>query len=223
MTLTRIYICYFRFHFWQSKMFPLNSHSNDIELVSVHLGHSIGFKQEAYFGLLCFNPSLRLTENLSFWQFFQFLAVSALSADLALREPDYRRKSLVPTPLLCRINSLAQRLRTCGNPTFTLLRSKVRKDPSTARPRWHHSSSHFPIGTLKTKQSKMLQKTSSNLPAKRRVSLFLNMTSLCAEEIWNSGMIVTQFWGYQVMGGQIIWLKVSYWLPYIWSSYIFKI
>ena len=163
------------FHFWQSDIF----HERLLHFYGKYYQFATGthwdtpilqfwIKHEAYFGELfwptvCFNPSLRLTENLSFWQFLQFLAISALSADLALREPDYRRKSLVPTPLLCRINSLAQRLRTCGNPTFPLLTSKVRKDPSTARPRWHHSSSHFPIGTLKTKQSKMLQKTSSTI------------------------------------------------------------
>ena len=51
-----------------------------------------------FLGAGCLNPSLRLTENLSLWQFLRFLAISALSADLALRGAggggllDYRRK-----------------------------------------------------------------------------------------------------------------------------------
>ena len=99
----------------------------EIEFASIHFGtlHWMSnMNQNSYSGKLSVssNPSPRLTENLSFWQFLQFLAISALSADLALREADYRRKSLIlrPKKVAC---STSKNLRKPH--IYPLLRSKV--------------------------------------------------------------------------------------------------
>ena len=60
-----------------------------------------------------------------FGNFLQFLAISALSADLALREADYRRKSLVPRPkkVACSTSKNLRKPYICP-----VLRSKVRSE-----------------------------------------------------------------------------------------------
>ena len=147
MTLLQSYVMS-EFTFDKVKFFHWTPIDFEIEFASIHFGilHWISnMKQNSYSGKLsvCSNPSPRLTENLSFWQFLQFLAISALSADLALREADYRRKSLVPRPkkVAC---STSKNLRKPY--IYPLLRSKViRKQPleKGRRPCWHPSSPHF--------------------------------------------------------------------------------
>ena len=102
--MTSMYM-YVNLEFTLTKWFSLKFHRvwNCVWLRT--LGHSTEFSDQTWnifwktFMIRSqFQPFTETeTENLSFWQFLQFLAISALSADLALREPDYRRKSLVPT------------------------------------------------------------------------------------------------------------------------------
>ena len=83
----------------------------------------------------------------------RFLAISALSADLALREPDYRRKSLEPTrPTRSFAGKVARSTskEVAETPSFPQT-SKVGRDRRKGRPRWLRSSPHFLIAAWNTR------------------------------------------------------------------------